>query len=145
MIFITIMMHYCGGHIWEITTAWCMQDAWLVGTITFKWIDFSPWELHVSLKSLGISAQRRADTSIKANRETKTTTTTTASITLHQHWMVEKSHSSHSGNSISVFITVSNQKDASSKSHQAGKKMDWMQINDDGEGGKQAWKMRVKG
>lgn len=105
-----------------------------------------PWKLHVSWKSLAISARRWADTSIRASRETKTTTTTTtASITQHQHWMVEKSCSSHSGNSISVFITVSNQKDASSKSHQPGKKMDQMQINDDREGGNQGWKMKIKG
>lgn len=55
--------------------------------------------------------------------------------------MADKIHNSHPGNGISVFITVYNQKDASSKTYQAGEKMDWMQLNDDGEGGNQGWEM----
>lgn len=49
--------------------------------------------------------------------------------------MVQKTHSSRPGNSISVFIIVSKQKDASSEKHQAEEKMDRTQLNDDGEGG----------
>lgn len=49
--------------------------------------------------------------------------------------MVQKTHSSRPGNSISVFIIASKQKDASSEKHQAEEKMDRTQLNDDGEGG----------
>ncbi len=39
---------YCRD-IWEIKTAWCMQDAWRGGTITFKWIDFFLWRASCKL------------------------------------------------------------------------------------------------
>lgn len=53
--------------------------------------------------------------------------------------MVQKTHSSRPGNSVSVFIIVSKQKDASSEKHQAEEKMDRTQLNDDGEGGNGGW------
>lgn len=59
--------------------------------------------------------------------------------------MVEKTHSSDLGNSISVFITVLNHKDASSKNYQAEEKMDWMVLNDDGEVGNHGWEMGRRG
>lgn len=48
---------------------------------------------------------------------------------------MQKTHSSRPGNSISVFIIVANQKDASSEDHQAEEKMERTRLNDDGEGG----------
>lgn len=89
--------------------AWNLQDVGLRQQLGWNELTFPHEELCASWKSLAISAPIRADTSIRPKWETKTTTAT--SITLQQRRTAEKTHSSQPGNSISVFITVSKQKD----------------------------------
>lgn len=93
----------------EMMAAWNLQDVGLRQQLGWNELTFPHEELCASWKSLAISAPIRADTSIRPKWETKTTTAT--SITLQQRRTAEKTHSSQPGNSISVFITVSKQKD----------------------------------